>query len=107
MTPKEIVEIWVKAFDAGNVENIGNLYAENAINHQMPNSAVHGKEAIGNMFRSGFSAAPDMHCIKEQIVSEGNREVLEWRDPKSFRGCGFFLMKNSLIQIQHGYFGIN
>ena len=103
MTPKEIVETWVKAFNAADIEKLQNLYAEDAINHQMPNEAVQGKKAIAEMFRSEFAAAPAMHCIKEQIISEDNWAVLEWRDPKGFRGCGFFLVKNDLIQIQRGY----
>ena len=103
MTPKEIVEIWVTAFNTADIEKLQSLYAGDAINHQMPNDAVKGNEAIMNMFRSEFAAAPDMHCIKEQIISEGDWAVLEWRDPKGFRGCGFFLIKDDLIQIQRGY----
>jgi limonene-1,2-epoxide hydrolase len=103
MTPKEIVEKWVEAFNEADIEKLRSLYADDAVNHQMPNEAVNGKEAIGNMFRLEFEAAPQMHCIKQQIISEGDWVVLEWRDPKGFRGCGFFLVKDNLIQLQRGY----
>ncbi len=77
MAPKQVVEKWVKAFNNTNVSSLQNLYVVDAVNHQMPNETVHGKEGIGNMFRDEFKAAPDMHCIPEQIISEGDWAVLE------------------------------
>jgi len=79
------------------------LYAVNAVNHQMPNQPVKGRAAIGEMFRNEFAAAPQMHCIPVQIIEEGNWAVLEWKDPKDFHGCGFFEIKDGLIQTQRGY----
>jgi hypothetical protein len=102
-TPREIITKWVTAFNSGNIELLESLYAPNAINHQMPNDPVVGKTAIGEMFRSEFAAAPGMRCIPVQIIEEGNWAVLEWKDPKDFRGCGFFEIKDGLIQTQRGY----
>lgn len=100
---EEVVEKWIDAFNRADIEKLQSLYANDAINHQLPNEAMYGKEAIGNMFRNEFAVAPEMHCIKEQIISEGEWAVLEWSDPKGFRGCGFFLIKDDLIQMQRGY----
>lgn len=104
-TPREIVEKWVAAFNAGDSDMLESMYAEDGINHQMPNRAVFGKAAIGTMFRSEFSVAPDMHCIPVQIIEEGDWAVIEWKDPKGFRGCGFFEIKNGLIQTQREILG--
>ena len=102
-TPRQIIEKWVEAFNSANIDLLESLYAANAINHQMPNEPVIGKIAIGEMFRSEFSVAPEMHCIPIQIIEEGDWAVLEWKDPKGFRGCGFFEIRNGLIHTQRGY----
>ena len=102
-TPRQIVEKWVAAFNAADSDLLESMYAEDAINHQMPNEQVAGRDNIGAMFRWEFSIAPSMHCIPVQIIGEGNWAVLEWKDPKGFRGCGFFEIKNGLIQTQRGY----
>jgi limonene-1,2-epoxide hydrolase len=103
LSPRQIIEKWVIAFNKADIKTIENLYADNAINHQMPNEPVIGKNEIGKMFRQEFAVAPEMHCIPVQIIEEGNWAVLEWKDPKGFRGCGFFEIKNELIHTQRGY----
>lgn len=89
MPNKELIELWVERFNAADADGIAELYRDAAVNHQMPLEAISGKEAIRAMFKREFAAA-DMHCISVQIISEGDRAVLEWRDPKNFCGCGFF-----------------
>jgi limonene-1,2-epoxide hydrolase len=102
-SPKQIVTIWVEAFNRADLDALAELYAVDAVNHQQPNEAVCGREAIKNMFRSEFAAAPFMHCIPVQMIEEGNWCVLEWKDPKGFPGCGFFEVINGLIITQRGY----
>jgi limonene-1,2-epoxide hydrolase len=103
MSPKNIIEKWVAAFNNANIDLLESLYAEDAVNHQMPSKPVIGKKAIGKMFRDEFKQAPEMHCIVIQIIEEGNWAVLEWKDPKGFQGCGFFKIENGLIKTQRGY----
>ena len=91
------------AFNKGDTKTLESLYAENAVNHQMPNAPVTGRKSIGQMFQTELTAAPGMHCIPIQIIEKGNWAVLEWKDPKGFHGCGFFEVKNGLIQTQRGY----
>ncbi|WP_241183470.1 YybH family protein, partial [Klebsiella michiganensis] len=55
MTPKEILSQWVDAFNNADVETISELYDDNAINHQVANEPVIGKEAIKKMFEQDFS----------------------------------------------------
>jgi hypothetical protein len=54
------------------------------------------------MFAAEFAAA-DMMCIPENIFTDGDRVILEWKDPKNLRGCGFFQVRNEKIVFQRGY----
>jgi limonene-1,2-epoxide hydrolase len=102
MTPKEIVSEWVKAFNRADVDALAEMYAEEAVNHQVAESAVEGREAIRESFRVGFAAA-EMHCLVENLFEDGEWAILEWRDPKGLRGCGFFHVVDGKILFQRGY----
>lgn len=102
MKPKEILSQWVDAFNSGDAEIISELYDDNAINHQVANEPVTGKEAIKKMFKQEFSQAK-MVCIVENIFEDGQWAILEWRDPLGLRGCGFFQIVNNKILFQRGY----
>lgn len=102
MTPKEILHRWVKAFNLYDYESLGELYAEHCVNHQTPNGIVTGKSAIKQMFKDEFEQF-EMICIIENIFEEENVGILEWKDPKGLRGCGFFWIENDKIVYQRGY----
>ena len=102
MTPKEILEKWIDAFNQADAKAISDLYAEDAINHQVANSPVTGKNAIRQMFETEFTSA-EMTCIPENIFQDGDWAILEWKDPNGLRGCGFFRIENNLIHFQRGY----
>lgn len=102
VTPRQIVEEWVRRFNRGNAASIAELYDENAVNHQITQDPVTGREAIQAMFTAEFAAA-EMVCIPEIIHEAGDVAILEWRDPLGLRGCGFFTVKNDLIVFQRGY----
>jgi len=102
MTPKEILQKWIEAFNKADVELLSDLYDDNAINHQVVNEPVVGKEAIREMFATEFTNAK-MVCIPENIFQDGDWAILEWKDPKGLRGCGFFQIKNDKIIFQRGY----
>ena len=57
LSPKEVVNKWVDAFNAGDVDAIVSLYDDNAINHQVANEPVTGGAAIREMFANEFAAA--------------------------------------------------
>jgi hypothetical protein len=44
-----------------------------------------------------------MICIVENIFEDGEWAILEWRDPKGLRGCGFFHVRKDRIVFQRGY----
>ena len=67
-----------------------------------PSCSAYGREAIRNMFAEGFAQA-EMVCIPENIFEDGDWAILEWRDPKGLRGCGFFQTQGDRIVFQRGY----
>src|SRR5574343_247537 len=102
MRPKEILQKWVELFNHYDFEGLAELYAEDCINHQTPNGIVRGKENIKQMFKQEFEQF-EMICIVENIFEEGNVGMLECKDPKGLRGCGFFWIENDKIVYQRGY----
>jgi limonene-1,2-epoxide hydrolase len=96
------VQVWVEAFNRADVDTLASLYHEDAINHQVAESPVKGRSAIREMFRNGFAAA-EMTCIVENLFQDGEWAMLEWRDPKGLRGCGFFHIQHDKIAFQRGY----
>lgn len=102
MTPKEIVAAWVEAFNRGDADALAEFYSPDAVNHQVAEQPVSGRQAIREMFAAGFSQA-EMVCIVENIFQDGDWAILEWRDPLGLRGCGFFQIKNGKIVFQRGY----
>ena len=103
MTPSDLVREWVRRFNAADIDGLGALYAEDAVNHQVVTDPLHGREAIRAMFRTEFGRAT-MVCLVEQLFEDGEWAILEWRDPLGLRGCGFFHVRDGQIVFQRGYF---
>lgn len=99
---KEIVLAWVDAFNRGDSVAIAQFYDEQAINHQVAETPVSGKQNIQDMFSREFAQAK-MTCIIEHVFEDGEWAILEWKDPLGLRGCGFFHVQNDKIQFQRGY----
>ncbi len=102
MSPRHRVRAWVEAFNRADVEGLAAMYVEDAINHQVANEPIVGRDAIRAMFVEEFSQA-EMVCIPENIFEDGAWAILEWRDPKGLRGCGFFQFQGDQIVFQRGY----
>jgi hypothetical protein len=102
MQAKELLLAWINAFNQADSHALSELYHEDAINHQVANEPVEGKAAIKKMFEEEFSQA-DMVCIPENIFEDGEWTIMEWKDPKGLRGCGFFHVVNGKIKLQRGY----
>lgn len=102
MQPRQLVHAWVQAFNRADVKTLAGFYAEDAINHQVADAPVHGRDAIEQMFAAGFASA-NMVCEIEQIFEDGEWAILEWKDPLGLRGCGFFHVVNGIIVFQRGY----
>lgn len=102
MTPAEVLDRWIEAFNAADVDALAGLYHEDAVNHQVVRAPVTGRAAIHAMFAAEFAQA-DMVCIPENRFADGEWAILEWRDPKGLRGCGFFRVIEGRIAFQRGY----
>lgn len=102
MQPKELIKQWVELFNQAGADAIAELYHIDAINHQVANEPVEGKENIRKMFAAEFATA-DMVCIPENIFGDGEWAILEWRDQLGLRGCGFFHVIDGKIKFQRGY----
>lgn len=101
-SPRELIREWVTRFNKADPDSLAELYHEEAINHQVNQQPVNGKEAIREMFRSEFAQA-NMVCLIEQILEDGEWAILEWKDPLGLRGCGFFQCQDGKIVFQRGY----
>lgn len=84
MTPKEILQEWIDCFNAADAVALANLYAQDAINHQVANTPVIGKTAIHKMFVNEF-ATSKMVCIVEHIFEDGEWAI-SWNG-KIRSGC--------------------
>lgn len=102
MRPKELISLWVEAFNRGHAVEIAEFYAEDAVNHQVAQSPVEGKAAIQEMFARELAQA-EMTCIVENLFEDGEWAILEWKDPLGLRGCGFFHVRDDKIVFQRGY----
>lgn len=102
MTPKQLVQTWVERFNAGDAAGLAALYHDDAVNHQVTQTPIQGRDAIRAMFDREFAAA-EMVCIVEAIHEAGDVAALEWRDPLGLRGCGFFTVLDGRIAFQRGY----
>ncbi len=102
MTPRQVLQKFVDLFNQADARALAELYHEDAVNHQVANEPVVGKENIYQMFLQEF-AGPPMVCIVENMFEDGQWAIMEWRDPKGLRGCGFFHVVNDKILFQRGY----
>lgn len=102
MGPRELVEAWVERFNRGDADGLADLYHLDAVNHQVTQEPVEGRDAIRAMFTREFAGA-DMTCIPENLFRDGEWAILEWRDPLGLRGCGFFHVVDGRIRFQRGY----
>lgn len=103
MEPTTLVTAWVEAFNRGDADALAAFYSEDAVNHQVAEAPVQGREAIRAMFAAAFASAI-MVCLVENLFQDGEWAILEWRDPHGLRGCGFFHVQGDKIAFQRGYF---
>ncbi len=120
MTSKELLQKWIDAFQARDLEAVVECYAEDAVNFQIAAGEPSiGKEQIQTDTAEFFHAFPDAWSKVENLMSDGDFAAWEWigggtfigsfygNPPtgKSFeiRGCGFFQFKDNKIILQRGY----
>ncbi len=102
LSPKETLLNWIDTFNCANAKALSEFYTEDATNHQVVTQAVEGKSSIYQRFVEEFSTA-EMLCILDNIFMDEEWAIMEWKDPKGFRGCGFFHIVDGKIVFQRGY----
>lgn len=102
MEARDVVQAWIRAFNEADCASLAALYHPDAVNHQVAEEPVRGREEIRAMFERGFANA-DMVCIPVNLFQNGEWAILEWRDPLGLRGCGFFHVQGDQIVFQRGY----
>jgi limonene-1,2-epoxide hydrolase len=105
MTPSELVYKWVEVFNTADAEGLASLYSEDAVNHQVNQEPIIGRESIRAFFLKAFAEA-EMVCQIENVFEDGEWAILEWKDPLGLRGCGFFHIINNKIVFQRGYWDL-
>jgi ketosteroid isomerase-like protein len=55
--PRDVVAAWVEAFNRADIDALSDLYAVDAVNHQVVQEPVAGREAIRAMFARDFTRA--------------------------------------------------
>jgi hypothetical protein len=65
MKPKEVLQIWVERFNQYDYEGLGELYSDDAINHQTALGIIEGKETI-KQFQKKVTGLK-MGCIEGTI----------------------------------------
>ena len=70
MRAKDLVRAWVEAFNRADVEALAAFYADDAINHQVAQEPVEGRQAIREMFAADFARA-EMVCVVENLFEDG------------------------------------
>lgn len=118
-TPREVVGAWSAAFNRQDADALAALYAPEAVNWQVADQPLEGREAIRESFRMLFRAFPDIAFRQVNLLEDGAWAALEWEGwgthlgefaghPPSgrsyqLRGCGFFEVRDGLIVHQRGY----
>lgn len=121
MNSKELLNNWIEAFQACDVDRVMACYADDAVNFQIAaGEPALGRERIAADTAEFFRGFPDAWSRVENLIGDGDRAAWEWigggtflgefygNQPtgKSFeiRGCGFFTFNDAgLIVLQQGY----
>ncbi len=96
MGPRNLIIAWLEAFYSRDVDLLVSYYSDD---YQVAGNEADGKDAIREIFNKAFKS-PDMFCEAVNIVEEGDRGVLEWKDPNGQCGCSVFHVRNGKITNQ-------
>jgi steroid delta-isomerase-like uncharacterized protein len=83
--PRRLLE---EAFNAGHLDVVDELVAENAVDHdpQNPNAGVRGPEGVRTMLGTYRAAFPDLHLEIQEQLSDGDYVVTRWRSSGTHQG---------------------
>lgn len=102
MSLKQTLEKFISFYNDQKLDELMEIYADDAVNDQTALRPIHGKEAIRKMLQDQFGRLK-AHCIIQNMVEQDNSVAMEWTDPSGFRACTVFYFKEGKIWIQRGY----
>jgi steroid delta-isomerase-like uncharacterized protein len=119
MDTRAVLNEWIVAFAARDPDRVAALYDADAVNWQVADEPVVGRQNIRTMLAQFFTAFPDSYTNVENIMVDGDWAAWEWvgggtfvndlgpmkatGKPFEIRGCGFFKIANGQIALQRGY----
>ncbi|MFM9903659.1 MAG: ester cyclase [Pyrinomonadaceae bacterium] len=120
MDSKELLKVWIDAFESKSPERVNDCYAADAINFQIAaGEPAVGREQIAKHNAEFFCGFPDAWARVENLMGEADWAAWEWTGGGTFlgkfygkmptgrsfeiRGCGFFNFRDGKIVIQRGY----
>jgi len=77
MTNKELLDRYVERYNAGDLDAVMDLYAEDAV-QGMPDGIFEGKEAIRERLARELEAIPDVTHTVVSFVDQGDAFCDEW-----------------------------
>jgi len=119
-SPRDVVLVWVDAFNRRSAVAAASFYHEDAVNLQVAEGKpTVGRQAIQEGFAHFFQAFPDSYTRPVNLFEDGEWAILEWEgggtwlnefagqspNGRSFQiqGCGFFQVVGGKIKFQRGY----
>ncbi len=120
MDSKQLLQKWIDAFQACDVDAVVACYADEAVNFQVAAGEPSvGIEQIRNDTAEFFQAFPDAWSQIENLIGDGDWAAWEWLGGGTFtgefygdqptgksfeiRGCGYFNFRDGKIVYQRGY----
>ena len=120
MGSKELLQIWIDAFERKDLKTVLECYTPDAVNFQVASgSPSNGLEQIEKDTAEFFQGFPDAWARVDNLMGDGDWAAWEWLGGGTFlgefygskptgrkfeiRGCGFFYFKDGKIVLQRGY----
>lgn len=118
MSPRNVIEKWVEAFNLRDADLAASLYHVDAENLQIAfGIPLKGRDAIYQDLKTFFQHNPDNETHIVRLYEDGEWAILEWNGNATFylnpdskgkpyrlQGCGFFHVIDGKIKFQRGYF---
>jgi len=73
---KTVRDLTERVFNQHNADRISEYYSQGAKWHGGALGTVEGSENMINLFRSVFSAIPDLHVAEQEVVAQGDTVVV-------------------------------
>jgi steroid delta-isomerase-like uncharacterized protein len=77
MTNQQLLDLYVERYNAGDLDGVMDLYAEDAV-QLMPEGWFEGREAIRERLARDLEACPDIAWTVESFVEQGDEFSDEW-----------------------------